>query len=203
MAWKRPVPYGGYSSRLWRTSASKRTRGNGARATYNPYQKKYTVPRSRGWAGAKTEHKYYDDFLSAAALTSATGWLGTEFDPATTNCLFAPQEGNDINNRVGRKVTVKSIRLRGSINVPLQVDQTTADAGSEFRVILVQDMQTNAAQMQGEDLMALPGAATGLLAVNTFQSLNNLGRFKVIKDKTYTLQNPNIVYDGTNLEQQV
>ncbi len=204
MAWKRTTPYGSYMTTNPKRQKYGRYNGTSrAHPRFNPYQRKYVVPRTTGWAGAKTEHKYYDSFLSAAALTSATGWLGTEFDPATDNTLFVPVEGNDINNRVGRKVTARSLRIRGTINVGKQANQVNTDAACQVRMILVQDMQTNAAQMQGEDLQALPGAATGLLAVNTFQSLNNLGRFKVLKDKTFWMGNPNAVWDGTNIEQQV
>ncbi len=208
MAWKRDYRQGGgrFAKRqhVYYPSRAAGFSGVGTgRKSYNPYSKKYTVPRSRGWAGNKSEHKYLDSFLQGAALTSATGWLGTEFDPATDNTLFVPVEGNDINNRVGRKVTLRSLRIRGNISIARQANQTATDAAMHVRMIVYQDMQTNAAQAQGEDLMALPGGATGLLAVNTFQSLNNLGRFKVLKDKIMNIGNPNMVWDGTNVEQNV
>lgn len=149
------------------------------------------VPRTMG-ARAQTERKYFDSYLTGTALVSANTWAGTELDPAG-NCLFYPQEGSDIDNRVGRKVTVQSIKIRGHISVANQADQSAADLASKCRLILYVDQQTNAAQAQGEQLMADPGAATSQLTVNTFQSTANFGRFKVLRDKVYTLMNPNMV----------
>lgn len=157
-----------------------------------------TVPRTRG-AVAMTERKYFDSFLSASAITASTDWTGTEHDPAG-NCLFYPVEGSDINERIGRKVTLVKLTIRGVIRAPAQVNQTAGDAASVVRLILVQDEQTNAAQMQGEQLMSAPGAANALLCNQTFQSTANFGRFRVLKDKTFTLSNPNMAWDGTNIE---
>jgi len=39
-------------------------------------------------------------------------------------------------------------------------------------------------------------------SVNAFQNPNNFGRFQVLKDKTFTLQNPNASFDATNIEMQ-
>ena len=50
--------------------------------------------------------------------------------------------------------------------------------------------------------MRSPTTASSTIAIHSFQSLANLGRFKVLKDKTFTMQNPNSSYDGTNIEQQ-
>lgn len=159
----------------------------------------YTVPRTRG-ALAQTERKYFDTFLSAKAVVAATDWTATEVDPATLNTLFAPVQGDDINQRVGRKVHVLKITIRGVIRVPAQANQTASDAASCVRLILYLDKQTNGAQAQGENLMSGPGAANALLCPNTFQSTANFGRFRVLKDLYLTMQNPALGYDGTNME---
>ena len=52
-----------------------------------------------------------------------------------------------------------------------------------MRLVLFQDKQTNGSQAQGEELMQAPATATAPLAVQTFQSLANFGRFRVLKDK--------------------
>ncbi|WP_445775590.1 hypothetical protein [Shewanella sp.] len=145
--------------------------------------------------------KYYDTFLNASAITATTTWAGSELDPATILTLCAPVKGTGINNRIGREVNVHKIKIRGMVNVPSQVDQTAKDAAFYARLILVMDTQTNAAQMAGESLMANPGAATANLTVNTFQNLDSLGRYRVLKDKNFTLQNPATSWDGTNIEQ--
>lgn len=160
----------------------------------------YAAPRSVG-ALAVTERKYFDAYLSAGSIAQSVDWAGTEVDPATLNTLFAPQEGSDINNRVGRKVAVHKITLRGSIYVPTQTNQTAADQSGGVRIILFQDMQTNGSQAQGEQLMAAPGAASAALAICTSQSTANFGRFRVLKDQMMNLKTPPMAFDGTNIEQ--
>ena len=82
-----------------------------------------------------------------------------------------------------------------------QADQTAVDVFGGYRFILYQDMQTNGAQAQGEDLMTAPGAASVVMVNTTFQNSANFGRFRVLKDKTfYGEQRPPAVYDGTNIE---
>lgn len=159
-----------------------------------------TVARTRGWAAAG-ETKYFDTFLNASALPSATTWAGSMMDPATFLTLCCPVKGTGINNRIGREIEVKKIKIRGNFVVPAQANQTATDAATCMRLLLVQDMQTNAAQMAGETLMADPGAGDSRLTVSTFQNLDSLGRFRVLKDKNFTIQNPNMSFDGTNMEQ--
>lgn len=157
------------------------------------------VPRSVGTSMAVTERKYFDSQLAAAALqTVGTGWAGAELDPATTNTLFAPTTGNDFNNRIGRKVDVLGIRIRGFISVPAQTNQTAADTAPFVRWLLVQDKQTNTAQLNAEDVLQSGGANIG---ISQFQNPAFFGRFKVLKDKTIRISPPVITYDGTNVEQ--
>lgn len=158
------------------------------------------VPRTPGGLMV-TERKYFDSYLAATALPASTDWTGTEFDP-TANSLFTPVEGSDLDNRIGRLVHVHKIQVRGMITCTAQANQTATDSAATIRLILVMDQQTNGSQMQGEQLMASPGAADSRLCVNTFQSPANFGRFRVLKDKTFNVQDPNIAYDGTNMEQQ-
>lgn len=146
-----------------------------------------------------TERKYFDSYVNASALTASTDWTGTEHDPAA-NSLFTPQEGSDIDNRIGRLVHVHKIQIRGTIHFPAQTNQTALDPACVIRGILCLDQQTNGTQMQGEELMASPGAATAQLCVNTMQSTANFGRFRVLKDKMFVMQDPNATYDGTNIE---
>lgn len=186
----------------------KRKRGSGSYVNkqFKPPKKKITrgattfvVARTPGVKGV-TETKYFDFEKAATAITApTTDWTGTEMDPTTMNCLFAPTQGNNYNNREGRRVTIKKLRMNCFINSATQADQTTLDAPNYIRVILYLDKQTNAAQAQGEDLMA--SGPTGALPFAMFQNPANFGRFKVLKEKRFTMQNPNFVWDGTNIEQ--
>lgn len=160
-----------------------------------------SVARTRG-AQVQGEMKYFDTLLNAVAIPASTDWTATELDPTTYLTLFAPIVGAGVDQRIGKSVKVLKIRIRGTIDVPPQVNQVAGDYASNVRIILHQDMQTNSAQAQGEQVMTPPATAAALLAVNSFQNINNFGRFRVLKDKMFTLQNPATSWDGTNLEQQ-
>lgn len=136
------------------------------------------------------ENHYFDTERTATALVAnATSWTGTEYDPNTTAmlCLFAPVQGDDIQNRTGRKIFVKKIRISGVIDIAPQGGQIACDYPVTARIIVYMDKQTNGSQSQGEDLIS-SGAANDPL--DMFQNITNLGRFKVYKDKKIMLTNP-------------
>lgn len=159
-----------------------------------------SVARTRG-AQVTGEMKYFEQEVSATALTASADWTVTEFDPNATATLFCPAVGAAINQRIGKACKVLKIKIRGNISVAAQTNQTATDAACMVRMLLVQDYQTNAAQAQGEQVMTAPTSATALVAVTSFQNINNFGRFRVLKDKTFTLGDPAISWDGTNIEQ--
>jgi len=158
------------------------------------------VPRTRG-AASVTERKYFDSYLDDTTVSAGVTWAGTELDDATLLTLFCPVTGDDINSRHGRKVSVKKIQIRGNWVIPSQQNQTSGDNFGSIRMILYQDTQTNAAQAQGENLMANPGTASVVVCHNTFQNTANFGRFKVLKDFYLTPSMASLSWDGTNLEQ--
>lgn len=146
-----------------------------------PQPPRVFVSRTMG-AASVTERKYFTTGLTSTAVVSAVNWAGTELDPAA-NCLFYPQEGADIDNRIGRRVTIKKITVRGYCACQGEEDTSTAHNAQAIRIVLYMDMQTNGAQSQGEELLANPTVATAANAMNTFQNTSNFGRFKVLKDK--------------------
>ncbi len=147
--------------------------------------------------------KYFDTTLASAngVIPSATTWAGSEFDPTTFLTFCVPVKGTGINERIGRHINIHKVKIHGRIACGAQANQTVTDAACIVRMIMFVDTQTNAAQAQGEQLMDDPGTAAGGNTPFTFMSLKTLGRFRVLKDKTITIQNPNISWDGTNIEQ--
>jgi len=157
------------------------------------------TPRSFGNAIAVTERKYFDGQSNGNLNSSATSWAGCEADQGVYNCLGVPVQGNDIANRIGRKIQVLSLKLRGRVIIPPQQNQSTGDAAACIRVIIVLDKQTNGVQLNAEDVISSGQPNFG---TEMFQNTAFFGRFKVLKDKKFVLQNPAVAYDGTNLEQQ-
>lgn len=160
----------------------------------------FRVPKQR----LTGEMKYFDCNLTTTviAATTTTWVAGTILDPsstinlgsaavATPMCLFAPTVGSALNQRIGRNVKVLKIKVHGRIEFPEATNVTAAFPASNIRLILVQDCQTNATQMTGAQLMN--DSQVTPLALWSFQNPNNFGRFRVLKDKFFVMQDPNEV----------
>ncbi len=160
----------------------------GARA---PPIRRY-VQRTQGPFSVSESH-YFDAFASAFAVGEGTAWANTHDVMKGTICI--PTEGSDINNRVGRRVEVYKIAVKGVITRTVSSDVGDVIAEPAFRVIVYQDKQTNATVTNASVLMAAPGAATAPLLFNTFQNTANLGRFRVLKD--FVIE-PNTLVAGTD-----
>jgi len=162
-----------------------------------------SVARTRG-AAATGEMKYFDCELAGGTTISAvtTTWgAGTREDPSSTidlgaaavgtpECLFAPTMGAALNQRIGRKCHMYKIKLNGIIQVPIQAAQSTADSAPLIRAFLVLDQQTNAATMTPAQLMN--DASSAEVTINSFQNPNNFGRFRVLREKKWTISNTNM-----------
>jgi len=196
-----------------------------AAGTYPTYKQASKKGRGKSYAASKTrvgyssaartrgaavtgEMKYFDCDNTGTALTLlTTTWpAGTMIDPLTTInlgsaavanplCLCAPITGAALNNRVGRKISIHKIKVHGTLSVAPQAAQAVADATTKARIVLVIDQQTNAAQMTGAQLFQDASAAAS--TVNTFQNPNNFGRFRVLKDKMFSLSNLNLAGSPT------
>jgi len=180
--------------------------GGSKRPAKRPRYTNRGVPRTTGGTlmrGVPGEMKYFDCALAQSALVSSASWTATVRDPVLTpvvnmNCLFAPTVGTGVNQRIGKACKMLKMKIKGTIIVPAQSNQTATDEGCKVRILLVEDMQTNGSQCDGADLLGTQGTVQE--AINTFQTVNNFGRFRVWKDKSYILENPNGSWDGTNIE---
>lgn len=166
-----------------------------------------SVARTRG-AAVTGEMKYFDCELQTANVAACTTtWVaGTSQDPsstinlgsaavATPLNLCSPTVGAALNQRVGRKITIRKVKVHGYLFMPAQAAQAAADPASKVRILLVQDMQTNAAQMTGAQLLNDAGAP--FTTLESFQNPNNFGRFRVLKDKMFTFSNANLAGSPT------
>lgn len=166
-------------------------------------RKGYSAVTRTSGAAVIGEMKYFDaNLINTAVPITTTSWpAGSMFDPSSTInlgsaavanplCLFAPTVGSALNQRVGRKVKVLKIKINGILRTPTQAAQNTADVGSYVRIMLVQDTQTNSAQMTGAQLLNDGDAAE--TTINAFQNPNNFGRFKVLKQLKMVIEDPNM-----------
>lgn len=158
------------------------------------------VPRTMG-PFSVSESKYFDSTRAAVAIPEVSAWTGTELDPSTINTLVCPQEGSDIDNRVGRKIQVYKLAIRGVMEHTALQDQTDIITNPAIRLILYMDEQTNGVQAQGEDLMeATTGSPQGVFT--GFQNKANFGRFRVLRDKIFYPRDVSSMTDGANTSSQ-
>lgn len=180
-------------------------------ASYQPANQRAgygSVARARG-AAVTGEMKYYDTESTSVAIAAVTTtWVaGTMNDPqasvnlgdaavGTPLCLFAPKVSAALNGRIGRKVKVMKIRVRGLINIPPQAAQAASDTSCEIRLALVMDTQSNASQMTGAQLFNdTAGGANA--TIHSAQNPNNFGRFRVLKEKVFVMQNASMTGSPT------
>lgn len=172
-----------------------------------PSSQVVVVPQQQQRAFLKSkvtgEMKYFDcDFNSTAITAVTTTWVaGTIVDPLTTInlgsaavaaplCLFVPIIGAQLNNRIGRQVNLMKIKITGTITVPVQAGQNTADNPGLIRLMCVWDKQTNAAQMTSAQLMQ--DATAAATTISSYMNPNNFGRFQVLKEKRFVVGDQNM-----------
>jgi len=133
------------------------------------------------------ELKYVDYTYEAALVTSASA-AGGEADPATALALNAIAQGDTESTRDGKQVMCKSAFVTGVCTIPFQ---TAAAAGTQMTVptvfiALVQDCQTNGAQLNSEDVFVNPGGTP--MSASLLRNLQYTSRFKVLDSTQLTFQ---------------
>jgi len=146
------------------------------------------------------ENKFYDTALNTKAIVAVGTSAGLETDPTTVNCISAPAQGDGESNRDGKKIIINSVDVNGVILITQQINQTITDYGSKDMIALVQDTQTNGAQLNSEDVYTNP-AGSALTSASPFRNLQYSTRFKVLAVHQVIIQPPPLTYDGTNMEQ--
>ena len=152
------------------------------------------VGRTPG-GGVLGEMKYFDTAVAARPVPQLASWVGTTLDPTTFNTLCVPVVGAAYNQRIGKEINIVKLKIRGrSLVAPVE----TSGAGihpTTIRYGVFQDMQTNAVQADGN--LVMTPTSTVFQAPFTFQNIDNFGRFKVLKDKVFTIQDPNLAGNET------
>lgn len=178
-------------------SAKKRRRMGNRYYARKVYRPTYVRPgygaigRTPG-GGVIGEMKYFDTFVDQVQIPgSNAAWLNTTIDPSTYNTLCVPVVGAGYNQRIGKEIKVLKIKIRGQIKANETQIATGSFNGYSVRFGVFQDMQTNATQANASLVMSPTPTDEG--APYTFQNIDNFGRFKVLKDKIVTLQDPNLI----------
>ena len=166
------------------------------------------------WSGAMAQLDAYSTSVTAlnnSSTPAGTYGAGIALEASCSQvgvCLNAVSVGAGLNQRIGRKIQMRSIKL----DILLQAPGTwTANSGvgalmqpaassqlAPVRILLVYDRQTNGAAVNAGDVLA-PIGASGLggatsVGVCSSNNLNNRSRFLTIYDKVYQLSSVNTPY---------
>ncbi len=132
------------------------------------------------YSGRNAELKFFDGTKTATVMGSS----GTIFDDSLNEIV----QGVTESNRIGRKCTIRSLHMRGSIVKPVSADITVG--ADRVRIIVYLDKQANGATAAITDIVE--SASTG-----SFLNLANSGRFRMIYDKIMTFNTLAAAGDGT------
>jgi len=148
------------------------------------------------------EKKFLDCNLSSTAFAAPTNATGGEFPPTagSTGCYSAPAQGDGPTNRDGNKIVIVQMDWKGTISCASQADQTAADITTFVLLAMVQDTQTNGAQLNSEDVFSNPAAGAST-ATDVFRNMSYTRRFKILAMTRKKLSMPTLTWDGTNIEQ--
>lgn len=135
-------------------------------------------PRTGGFFGTSTKRGR----MELKTIDSGQVVTNPLLTTGTVVLLDGVATGTDFTNRIGRKVNLASVYLRGDISYTA----TTADGGVAVRVMIVYDTQTNGAAPVVTDILT----ASTVTAPN---NLNNRDRFKTLMDKVFQLPGAHFV----------
>nr|CRY97257.1 hypothetical protein [uncultured prokaryote] len=153
------------------------------------YQRSYITKSNRALTAALArvarategvEKKYFDSKLVQSAISSPADAEDGEQDPATLLCLNCPAQSDGPQGRDGRQISMDHINVKGVISCPGTEDEANPDVYPTIFVALVLDKQTNAAQLNSEDVFENPGS-NAVLATSPYRDLDFTKRFKVLK----------------------
>lgn len=109
---------------------------------------------------------------------------------AVFTLLNGVQEGAGFNNRVGRKIMMRSVRITG--NVFFEGGGAGNSSNDYVRIMIVYDRQPNGAVPAIADILASQNDTTTVDSTAWANlNMNNAERFYVIRDKRIALQNFN------------
>jgi len=124
------------------------------------------------------ELKFVDYEKTGDAFT--TSWASGEMNPTTPLCISAVAQGDGENQRDGRKYLLHSVHMRGKVQVSTSESGAGPPADVICRLLIVQDTQTNASELNAEDVMLVNATAS---SVYSMRNLQEVTRFKILWDK--------------------
>ncbi len=146
--------------------------------------------RKTGWyrkPNSGPELKFFDGTMTDAVVASG--------GVVVLNCMNIIDQGVSEQQRIGRKIVLRSIAFRYFMTLPEQDAASTPPPNDVLRILIIQDKQCNgtAATVNGD------GGPLFTNDTNTFNNLNNKSRFVTLMDRTHMLNYQTLASDGAGL----
>lgn len=154
---------------------------------------------SRPVAPLVPETKYFDTSFQQS-ISSAADWTGSEVPCTnyiqsdgttvgayTDSALIPSAVGAGYGQITGNKYALRKLRVRGELTGNVSADQADVPTATTVRVVLVEDTQPQGAQAQGETIFTDMGGAVQCQFSFLAMAAGAGGRFRILKDKVYTL----------------
>lgn len=185
---RRPVKtIGGMSAAMYASRGAQAYRRNQAleRLSAGRLRRAALVSNSRTGGFLGIETKFFDSGLAATAIGNTVA--SAERDPATDNCLNAVVQGDGPSNRDGNRYIIKRVTVKGQVTCATINDSAGAPSDAVVFVALVQDKQTNGAQLNSEDVFSVSTVASVPQHL-PFRNQEFLSRFNVLASHTMTFK---------------
>ncbi len=181
--WSKPLFQRNVRARTGTTFKSRGRRAM-ARGRFTGYYRK------TGWYRAPNsgpELKFFDGTMTDVVVASG--------GVIPLNCMIIIDQGVSEQQRIGRKIVLRSIMMRYDISLPEQDAAATPPPGDTLRILIVHDKQCNGttATVIGD------GGPLFTNDINTFNNLNNKSRFRTLMDRTHNLNYVTLASDGAGL----
>lgn len=196
---KRSYPYASTAP----TGVTKQRMVGGRVLTYRPSAPLPGSSRARGLAAAMRrigEKKGMDTPLTLSPVIATTSTNGSAF------VLNLVQQGVGSWNRVGRKINLQSVRLRGVATFEFQVELITGRLyANTLRMVVVWDKQPSGGSIPTFDTIFGKTAQDGTESTTFLDPLryDNMDRFTVLRDSVLDAQSEATSDAGTTLISQV
>lgn len=130
-------------------------------------------------------------FIMSETTADAFSTVWATMENATKLCLNGAAQGVGEQARIGRKQFIHSVHVKGFIKTTVAQSKSEPIDAELYRVVLVLDTQTNAAQMTASDVFDISQNNDVL----SYRNLQQTHRFKVLWDKTFQIT-PNNTNEG-------
>lgn len=177
-------------------SGTGKTKRRGRRSSSYQNARKIASLNKRVGGFGGLELKFLDASVVSAGLVSVQA--GAEIDPTGLLCLNSMAQGDSESERLGRHIRMKSIQIRFHIVSPIVANAAVLQDDKVVFIALVLDKQTNAAQMNSEDVYENQGTS-GQFSTMPLRDMEHTDRFRILWTKRVILKTSQAyVNDGAN-----